>query len=1516
LKVKLSLLSPGGEQRDIIVTVDATATIGEVARHLSEADPLRAGAIVALNDITLRICEPDAPQHSQLNPLLTVHESELRSGCSVEIVAASARHANDQALGPTVATATIHSGLDAGKTFALGSGVNYVGRIASAQVLLTDPGSSRRHASITVAESISITDLNSANGVEIDGAMVARAILSPSSRVKLADTVFSVAPVSNPVPSVASLTTGTTGFSAPQFLPTAGAVPPFSRSPRVEPSYRGGVTPAPELPGPIEKTRFPVLAVVAPIVMGFVLFALTQQVMSLIFVALSPLIMLGTWVDNRTQNKRKLRDTAERFATSLAALRVALAKEREREVAARTSESPSISQVCAAVQGRLPLLWTRKPEHSTFLEVRFGTGTLPSRNTVTAPALNSALPRDWALAQQLVADFSGVDVVPVVENLDRAGSIGIAGQAAVASDAARALVAQLAGLHSPAELVITAFGAGESSAEWAWLTWLPHVDSPYSPLKAGGLAADFGSAAALLAELEELVATRILSGLGTGGQVRSRLDEATRLDAGHGLAVERLPAIPAIIVLVTAGAPADRARLVALAAEGANAGVHIIWLAASLEQLPVVCRTYLEIDANGQSGRVGFVRLGHSVELVGIERLDSLSALRLAKLLAPIEDSGAQVLDESDLPHSVRFLDLFDSPIADNVDAIVQRWHKNGSLTAEWMPGVAREPGGIRALVGQGAAEPFYLDLRRHGPHALVGGTTGSGKSEFLQTWIMAMATEYSPDRLTFLLIDYKGGAAFAECVGLPHTVGLVTDLNTHLVRRALTSLRAELKYREHLLNSKGAKDLEALEKRSDPEAPPVLVIVIDEFAALATEVPEFVDGVIDVAQRGRSLGLHLVMATQRPAGVIKDSLRANTNLRVALRMSDVADSQDVVGVASAALFDPGTPGRAAAKLGPGRVLDFQAAYLGGNASGGRATDIEVAELRFGVGAGWIVPQIGGDARISTGVGADTPPAGRDIERLAHTISGAATLRSLALPRKPWLDPLPELINLFSLGQVGDFSLVLGVEDCPGEQRQRPFEVNLDLEGNVAIFGTGGSGKSAILRTFALAASRNAASSPVNIHALDFAGGGLAGLADLPTVGSIVSGDDAERVSRLIKDLAATLAERTIRYSGASASTLTEYRALTGKTSEPRILILIDGMAALRNDYEYRNAGAVFGELTKLISTGRQVGIHFVIAADRLAAFPSALLASVQRTIVLRLAGATEYAIHGVAEDALTDMPAGRGLTGSGAGATRREVQFAVAGGSSELAAQMDATRQFCGELVTAGVTPTQEVERLSEFIERSTLPVDVNGAPTLGVSDETLEAVGVPLYGLFVVTGPFGSGRTTTMRTIVRGIAAVRPDLKRYLIVARRSDLAAVTGWAGSAHDAEAAGELARSLAEELESPIAERDGARVIVIENVGDFEGLAAEASVARLIKAARRAGVTVIVESDTVTAASAWQIFAELKTARAGIALQPEEGDGGSLFRVQFPRGTRADYPVGRGILVSAGQMSRVQVAYPD
>jgi DNA segregation ATPase FtsK/SpoIIIE, S-DNA-T family len=1486
VKLKLTVGGPEGD-RDVVVTADVTATIGSIADRLG-ADPTAGDPTALAAGRTLRATFPGRPQARLLNPSTSVHESSLRSGCRVEVVPVTDRRIGDDVEDAAAAIARVVAGPDAGNEFTLSAGVNLVGRDAAAQVFLAgDDLVSRRHASLTVADSITVTDLNSANGVLVGDRLVNRAIVTADTDVRIGATRLQIVPLPTPV-------------LAPTSVPGTqdGARAPFSRSPRVEPAYRGRTFRLPEVPVPGEKPRFPILAIIAPIILGAVLYLVTKQVYSLIFIALSPVIMVGTWIDNRIQTRRKRRDERERFEESIADASARLADERAREITARAAESPDPAAIVDAMQNRGPLLWTRKPEHTTFLEVRFGTGAQPSRSRVELPSKNSGSVDDWNRAEALAEDYETVGPVPVVENLERAGAIGVAGHGLAADDAARSLVLQLVGLHSPADLVVTAFAGGSSSDTWGWLKWLPHVDSAYSPIRADGLVRDYAGATTLLAELEGLVASRRAAGIGRGEQVRSRIDEHRALDEDHGESVDRLPAIPAVLVIVTAEAPADRARLVALAEEGPDYGVVVLWLAPTRAALPVVCRTYLEIDGTTGIGSVGFVRSGQTVVLDDTDRVDSITAATLARAIAPIEDIGARVLDETDLPHSVSFVDLYEGDVAGDAAAVVQRWVKNDSLTAAWRPGVSRDAGGLRAVVGQGPSEPLALDLRAHGPHALVGGTTGAGKSEFLQTWIMGIAAEYSPDRVTFLLVDYKGGAAFAECVGLPHTVGLVTDLNPHLVRRALTSLRAELRYRETLLNERGAKDLATLEQRGDADAPPSLVIVIDEFAALATEVPEFVDGVVDVAQRGRSLGLHLVMATQRPSGVIKDSLRANTNLRVALRVADETDSVDVLGIPAAALFDPGTPGRAAAKLGPGRVLDFQTAYLGGRSDQTvTVPDVEVQDLPFGTGRRWA---------SASRAHRDVTRA-KDIERLAVSIARAADSRGVDVPRKPWLDQLGDVVDIASLPVSSGPSVVIGLVDEPEAQRQRPFAIDLDAVGNVAVLGTGGSGKSATLRSIAIAASSGAVDHPVVVHALDFAGSGLAMLESLPTVGSVIAGSDDERIARLLQELTTTVADRARRFAAARAASLSEYRAVTG-SDDPRIIVLLDGMAAFRNEYEFRGAATVFDQVVALASTGRGLGVHFAMTGDRMGAFPTTLQANIGSRLVLRLANELEYSAADVPADVLDDAPPGRAL------ADGHEIQIAVPGGSADLVHQAATVEAIGAFLRERGIVQAVGVSRLAESIPAATLPASVDGQPTIGVSDTTLAPIGIPTDGLFVVTGPFGSGRSTTMRTLVRSVLATEPGLIPYLVVGRRSALRSATDWAEASTDSESAEALATRLASQLEQPATARDATTpFIVIENVGDFEGLPAESQVARLLKAARRAGVFVLAEADTVTAPSAWQLFAELKTARAGIALQPEETDGLALFRTAFPRVSRSDFPLGRGIMVDSGRLTRVQVA---
>lgn len=1452
MRLKLELVSRDASSRDVVVTCDASATVGDVARRLAG----RAASAV----VTLWV-DPGAGEVMRpVNPLLSMNESGVRSGSRVAVAEVVAQ----QVVGEAVrARVTVLEGVDEGAVFALGDGVNFIGRDPAVQVRLQDGLVSRRHASLTVVSgSVVVDDLNSANGIEVNGSRAERAVVTSRDRLVVGDSKLRVEVL-------------------PSAGPVAGEASGFSRSPRVVQPWSGGEVPAPALPRAGERPRFAWIAVVAPIAAGGVLFALTRNPLMLVFIALSPVLMVASWWDQRVRQKRQSRDEQKRFGKGLESLAAELADGVVREREARLRESPSTEEALGAVQERSPLLWTRMPEHAAFLSVRLGVGELPSRTRVQLPTRDLGAASEWEQLRSLVDEHATVTGVPVVERLSDAGALGIAAEPAVASAIMRALLLQIASLHSPADVALCVLAMGSAEDEWAWAKWLPHIDSPHAPVRSP-LASDVPSSSRMLAELEELIMQR-RAGRSGARRVRSHLRGLTPGEVDVWEAVDADPVTPAVVVFVADASGVDRGRLVQLAEDGPDVGVYTVWVERHPEALPVVCRTFVSFAYGAPT--VSFVRHGSTVRLTRVEALERSRAVAAARSLAPLEDDGAPILDESDLPSAVRLVDLFEDDIAADPGAVSGRWARSDSVISRWTAGSAnREPTGLTALVGQGAAGPLRIDLRRDGPHALVGGTSGAGKSEFLQTWILGMAIEQSPDRLTFLLVDYKGGSAFGDCVSLPHTVGLVTDLTPHLVARALTSLRAELTRREELFAMKGAKDLAALEERADPDAPPALVIVIDEFAALVTEVPAFVDGVIDIAQRGRSLGLHLIMATQRPAGVIKESLRANTNLRVALRVADEADSVDVLGTPRAATFDADTPGRAAAKLGAGRVRDFQTAYVGGRA-GTAAPDagIQVRDLPFAPGQAWTDPT---PRRLRSGP--------RDIERITNAIQGAAAQLRLPVARRPWLDPLPGVVDLADFTQSPGF-VRIGIQDEPARQRQQPFGWEWDAVGSVAVFGAGGTGKTTLLRTIAAAVTVNP--EDTWMYAIDTAGG-LAMLRDSAHVGAVIAGNDSERVTRLIRWLSEHAQTRARLFAGTDSATLSDHNR-QAPAPLPRIVVLIDGIAAFRAEYEFVDAGRLFDTFTQLLSAGRQVGIHLVVTAERHAAIPQSILASLSERVVLRMSSAAEADIAGVPRDMLDDAPAGRAY------AHGLEVQIALPGGSTELAAQADALRR-----TRPTGPPAPAVKRLEEHIDWHALPRTVDGAPVYGVADDTLDAVGVA-DGLFVVTGPFGSGRSTAMRTIAHATHHAYPDLPAYLLSARPGDLSDELRWKDAATDPDTSLALATTLAATLTAP---GSASLFIVVEDSSGFEGTPAESAIAGLLKAARRNPTTrVLVETDTVTAGSAWQIFTELKTARAGIVLQPEESDGASIFRVQFPRSTRADFPAGRGFAVTAGRVRRVQVA---
>lgn len=1494
MRVKLTLRRPTAPLTDVVVMADSTATIADVARQIATSDPTRGIPAAPEDILTLSVAPPTSEQLTMISPDLLVGDAPIGSGFLAEVVNVGPNRASTGTAGARpAAVLTVVAGPASGQEFPLPVGHFLIGRDAANDITIADPLVSKRHARIEVAATfVELVDLNSANGILVDGGLVQRLRVIPGQVFVLGDCEFVVH-------MVGDFDGSATGDPV---LERGGALM-FNRSPRVEERFSGQDLDEPRYPRDQASRLFPWPMLVAPILLAVTMYSITGRPASLLMAAASPMMMFGNFISQKTNIGQRLRKEVESFEEQFERLEERLYHSHPKEREVRQNEVPAVAIVFDEAMRLGPLLWTRRPEHWNFLSMRLGVCEDVARTKIKRTDTPEALVEYIERVDRLEERYRMIADVPILESLQSVGSIGVAGPTSLASDALRGIAVQLFGTHSPNELVTVALTEPGWANELDWLKWLPHTSSERNPFKEMPLADSASTGTALLSGLEEIVLRR------------SREAKSARPPYGadwdpmrYGTDVKRaaedatFPGQTAIVVIVTNDAPVNRARLTQILERGADVGVYALFVAPVVEALPAACRTFVDVSAGLNDATVGTVRSGVDYRGVQVEGVSHAYMTMFAKRLAPVVDSSTVIEDSSDIPNSVSFLSLVGSEVAEDPNAVIDRWRQNNTILDRSGAPQSRlkKAGNLRAIIGQSQTDAMTLDLRTQGPHALVGGTTGAGKSEFLQAWVLGMAAAHSPDRVTFLFVDYKGGSAFADCVDLPHTVGLVTDLSPHLVRRALTSLRAELHHREHLFNRKKAKDLLELEKRRDPETPPALVLVIDEFAALAGEVPEFVDGVVDIAQRGRSLGIHLIMATQRPAGVIKDNLRANTNLRVALRMADESDSKDVVDDPIAATFPPSLPGRGIAKTGPGRLVPFQSAYAGGwTTNEVQVAEVKVAELRFGSIQTWEADQ----APESDSHDEDLGP--NDQKRIVATLVNAAKNAQIPAPRRPWLDDLEGAVDMRDLPVLGDGQVLLGKMDVPERQLQEPAYFYPDKDGSLLVYGTSGSGKSTVLRTITIAAGFDPAHSNVEVYGLDFGSGSLKSVETLPHVGSIISGDDSERVQRVLRSLAKVLDDRGKRFSAANASSLTEYREITGK-DEARILLLIDGFPQFRAEWETTTARMPFYQtFMRILGEGRPLGVHVIASADRSGSVPTAVSANVSRRVVLRLSDEAGYAMLNAPKDVLDERSApGRAIVDG------RETQIATLGGTPNVAEQTKLLEQLAATLRASGAREVAEIGALPTRLSVRDLPDRLGEFPVLGVAEDTLAARDFDPAGTFVVAGPPSSGKTNALKAIVTSMRRLDPQIKLFHFGGRRAQLKDYVEWTRSAVTPEDAKELAKEIAEIAAD---ETLGVRLlIVVEDVPQFADSPAEREMKALFQAINRSDHLLIGDADVIQVTSGFGFIADFKAGRKGIILRPDAFDGDAVFKVPFPKVKRTDFPEGRGIFVQAGRQVTVQL----
>lgn len=1487
MQMLVTVVWEGGEPQDVVVTTDDTATAGDVAEALATAlgEPGRpagaSGNVVSLPGTSQALpygrgavaagapllwadgerCDPSAPA-----------TAVLQDGMRVSV---------DDSIGPLLRKGEpvgqyelrVAGGPASGRVVRLGIGAATVGAAPTCSLPLTDTSLPPVALRITIDMKGGVT-LAPENGAEVlldDEPVTAGGPWPLGGVVRVGDSLLVLDRVTEPDAHLSPMSEG--GLA-------------YNRPPRLSPlrPRRRLVVPVPPTKG--DRARFQFIMAFMPMLFGIGMYFLTKQIYMLLFCLMSPLMMIAQWISENREGKKQHKTSVKQYKKDLAAHEAELAALGKEEQRARRVDGPDPAEILLFATGPRRRLWERRLTDPDALQLRVGSGSLPSD-------VELVLGRGGSLYDEERPEPPVLPDVPVTLPFTELGVVGIAGDRARALATARWLGVQAAVLHSPRDLsLVTLTSTPHAGADWHWVHWLPHT----SP--------DQG---------QECVALVGFDSEGITRRVNELLNELARRKASreqNNMTGQLYPDPNVLLIL-------DGARLLRrvpgvpqLLAEGPQYGILALCLDEDERLLPEECKAVVVWSPDAAH----HVRVrGHGLEAAGDVLADQVTpewCELLARSLAPVRDVSRDDAGSA-LPTSARLLTLLGMPDPTGVD-VERIWRAGGSTTA--------------APVGIAADGPFVLDIRRDGPHALVAGTTGAGKSELLQTIITSLAVANRPDALNYVLIDYKGGSAFMDCARLPHTVGMVSDLDAHLTERALASLAAELHRREKILFDAAAKDIEdyndTRKLRPELEPMPRLVLVIDEFASLVAELPDFIAGLVDIARRGRSLGVHLVLATQRPAGVVSADIRANTNLRIALRVTDASESIDVIDAPDSGAIAKSTPGRMYVRSGAQSLVGVQSARIGGRrpATGGTGPKATLLPLPWNA-YGRPLPKRAEAEDDGTMV--------TDLAVLVDAVRDGAARMGFGEQRSPWLPPLSEQVTLDGLtaygaepatGEATDVAPIpYGLIDLPAKQSRTPLSLDLVHGEHTMLLGGARSGRSTALRTLAGSLARTTSPHDVHLYGIDCGSNALLPLMRLPHVGAVVTRDEPDRVRRLIERLLAEIARRQQLLAMEGASSAAEQRATAAPEDRlPWMVLLLDGWEGFASTFESYNYGQLIEAAQRIFREGSAVGLKVVMTADRSGLSGHVSSAFADR-LVLRFADPNDYSTAGLqAREVPKNMPPGRALRITDTGVDESQIGLLADDPAGQ--AQVRALREIAEESaarhgrIPVGRRPMRVDALPSRITVSEALALDPDFAPPsplwalIGVGGDELQPVGVDLEENgpgFVIAGPPKSGRSTLLVAATETL--LRSGTPVVLVAPRRSPLRELEGRDG------VLGLLnADSREDDLDELVDKASGGSyVVVVDDAELLYDTRLDEALETVVRKGADGGIGLIAAGSTDSLSGQYRGFAvEARKSRNGLLLTPQSPSEGELFGIRLPSNSGGG-PAGSGLFVAGGSFMPVQ-----
>lgn len=937
---------------------------------------------------------------------------------------------------------------------------------------------------------------------------------------------------------------------------------------------------------------------------------------------------VSSYFTNRKELRRKNKKITDTYDSYLIDKAKLLEENALKQKQVRNYNYPDSDNIVEMINRYDARLYEKLPKNDDFLSVSLGKGIVNSSFDVVHDVKESEHKEEIEkfVEKRLVDAYQTIKGMPVSIEIENE-VVGLIGEKQARKEAIEMFLLQIAAFHSYRDVqFIIISNEEEYKNRWEKWRWLEHFK--IQELNLRGMVYDAQTRDMILNSFYQLLVKR-----------RQNLKEFNS---------EKVSFLPHFIVVVE-----DENLLMGnsinefLNEDISELGVSVIWSKDTQSMLPETITTLVEYN-NRHAGRL--ITAKNSFEDIEFSPERYPRKYSLEKSLRKLANLNLLKTEKNSIPEKINFLELYKSKTVNDLK-ILNRWRQ--ADTAKTLA----VPLGLR-----GKNDVVYLNLheRAHGPHGLIAGTTGSGKSELVQTYMLSLAVNFSPEDVGFLPIDFKGGGMANLFKGLPHLLGSITNLDGASAQRALKSIHAELVKRQSLFSRYGVNNINAYTKlykqgkqsngkddRNYPLKPlPHLFLISDEFAELKANEPEFMDELVSTARIGRSLGVHLILATQKPSGVVNDQIWSNSKFKIALKVSEKSDSQEVLHTPDAATIVE--PGRAYLQVGNNEIYElFQSAYSGGNYLKNSSDGNKKIDDRI-----WLINHLGQAELLTQDLSLDEEDSNEDatteleavIEEIKQDYQNNKKL--FILPDKPWL---PELSTVIFPKDIDwkknwqddrDLAVSTGKLDIPSKQLQKDFVLDVHKQTPLLVVGSSGQGKSIFIQSLVTQLSKKNNPEDINFYLLDFGGNGLTNLSFFPQVGDIVRLNEKEKLNKALRYLNRILETRKLKLQKARVANLEQYESVT-KEKLPEIIIGLDGYDALGDDLDQKDIVDSF--LDKIIREGKALGIYVVVTTNRYSSIRSQLMENIKEKIVLYLVdqdGAREV----FGRDALIPSPhAGRG---------------------------------------------------------------------------------------------------------------------------------------------------------------------------------------------------------------------------------------------------------------------------------